>query len=205
MKDGCNGIVGGWGIVLGDQGSGTWIGLKALRMAVRLLDGWGPASFPEEMPLFVRKILQHFDAEDNPRKMVTVVHSAPAPFPVIARLVPVIAEAAREGDPFALGLFQDAGSVLARQMLSLIERKHLQETEITLCGGAWKAHAAMFQSFQDTINATRPAIEVHYPWFEHVMAGPMELMLRSGLAPEEARKKVAEAFPSEQYAEPVMN
>ena len=34
-------VVGSWGPILGDQGSGTWIGEQALRAAVASLEGWG--------------------------------------------------------------------------------------------------------------------------------------------------------------------
>ena len=35
------GSVGGWGPVMGDQGSGAWIGLQALRAVAREMNGWG--------------------------------------------------------------------------------------------------------------------------------------------------------------------
>ena len=184
-------IVGGWGIVLGDQGSGPWIGLKAIRTVIRTLDGWHQA----ESDILQKKVLAFFDAEKEPRKIVGAVHGAPAPFPIIASLVPVVAEAAREGDPYALSLFEDAGRVLARQMLALIRRTGTTEREITVCGGVFKSHPAVFDTFRRTILAVHPDMEIHRPWFEHVLAGPMEYLLQKGFTPEEARRKLAQAFP----------
>ncbi len=184
-------IVGGWGIVLGDQGSGTWIGLKALRLVIRSLDDWGHDTLMT--PLF----LKHFEAEENPRKIVGAVYGAPAPFPVVARLVPLVAQAAEAGDPYALALFEDAGRVLGRQMLTLLDREHPPETEITLCGGCWKAHPLMYESFRNTVLEQYPKMQIHRPWFEHVMAGPMEYLLKNGHSREEARSILKASFPKE--------
>ena len=185
-------IVGGWGIVLGDQGSGTWIGLQAIRRVIRALDGWGPNT------LLTPLLLSHFDATDAPRRIISAVHGEPAPFPVIAGLVPIVADAARQGDPQALKIFADAGLALGKQMLTLLS--HLAEVPeplITLCGGAWKAHPLMFETFCQTVQEVYPQIVIQRPWFEHVLAGPMELLLRQGLSREEARARLQSAFPKE--------
>ena len=196
ITEGRRSIVGGWGIVLGDQGSGSWIGWKAIRTVIRTIDGW----HSHENDRLTRKVLRYFDAEDEPRRIVSAVHSAPAPFPVIARLVPLVAEAADEGDPFALSLFEDAGRVLGRQMNQLLAREKLrnadfEQTEITLCGGAWKAHPAMFEAFCRTVKDAYPEMQVHRPWFEHVLAGPMKLLLDRGFSREESRALLVKAFP----------
>ena len=185
-------IVGGWGIVLGDQGSGTWIGLQAVRRVIRNLDGWGPDT------LLTPLILSHFHAEDEPRRMVGAVYNAPAPFPVIAALTPIVAEAARQGDPTALDIFSEAGHALGLQMVTLLSRfDTMPEPLITLCGGAWKGHPIMFDAFCRTVQELYPQMTIQRPWFEHVLAGPMELLLRQGLTREEAHARLIQAFPEE--------
>lgn len=185
-------IVGGWGIVLGDQGSGTWIGLQAVRSVIRALDGWGPET------LLTPLVLKHFHAEDEPRQIIGAVYQAPAPFPVIAALTPLVGEAARQGDPEALRIFTEAGVALGRQMLSLLQRlDEVPDVPITLCGGAWKAHPQMLKSFSQTVQVVHPHMVIARPWFEHVLAGPMAYLLRNGKTPEEARCLLAQAFPEE--------
>ena len=185
-------IVGGWGIVLGDQGSGTWIGLQAIRRVIRNLDGWGPDT------LLTPLMLSHFNAEDEPRRIIGAVHNAPAPFPVIASLVPVVAEAAGQGDAAALEIFAEAGCALGQQMVTLLSRLDVvPEPIITLCGGAWKAHPLMFETFCQTVQAQYPQMTVQRPWFEHVLAGSMELLLRQGFSREQARERLIQAFPEE--------
>jgi len=40
--DGTRSIAGGWGFPVGDEGSGAWLGLQAVRLAQQALDGRGP-------------------------------------------------------------------------------------------------------------------------------------------------------------------
>lgn len=43
-RDGSRGCAGGWGWIGGDEGSGAWLGLKAVRHACQAMDGRVPAS-----------------------------------------------------------------------------------------------------------------------------------------------------------------
>ncbi|MCV2361681.1 ATPase [Paucibacter sp. TC2R-5] len=43
-RDGSRGVAGGWGWIAGDEGSGAWLGLKAIRHACQAMDGRVPAS-----------------------------------------------------------------------------------------------------------------------------------------------------------------
>ncbi|MCV2368147.1 glucosamine kinase nucleotide-binding domain-containing protein [Roseateles oligotrophus] len=42
-RDGSRGMAGGWGWIAGDEGSGAWLGLKAMRHACQAMDGRVPA------------------------------------------------------------------------------------------------------------------------------------------------------------------
>ena len=185
--------VGGWGPVLGDQGSGTWIGLQAVRAVVRELNGWG------EETLLTPIILRHFGAEEAAWNIVGRIYEGGAPFPVVARLAPLVGEAAREGDRIALAILTEAGEVMATQMKALLRKigAPCEEREITLCGGAWKAHPAMLEAFRAAMLRESPDFIVHWPWFEHMAAGPMHLALSRGMDRNAARKLIAEKFPQD--------
>jgi glucosamine kinase len=43
-RDGSRGVAGGWGWIAGDEGSGAWLGLKAMRHACQAMDGRVPVS-----------------------------------------------------------------------------------------------------------------------------------------------------------------
>jgi glucosamine kinase len=42
-RDGMHVVIGGWGYPVGDEGSGAWLGMQAMREAQRALDGRAPA------------------------------------------------------------------------------------------------------------------------------------------------------------------
>ncbi|MGO4854150.1 BadF/BadG/BcrA/BcrD ATPase family protein [Phaeovulum sp. W22_SRMD_FR3] len=82
--------IGGWGFLLGDEGSGAWMGRLALMQALRALDGHTP-----QTPLLQR--LLH-DFQGGAGIVEFARHAAPA---AIAALVPQICAAHAEDDPAA--------------------------------------------------------------------------------------------------------
>jgi len=182
-------MVGGYGPVLGDQGSGTWISLQAVQAAVKEINGWG------EHTLLTEKIRKYFHAEEDAWEIVRVVHHTMAPFPVISKLTPIVAEAANEGDAVALSIFKEAGIQMGLQIQSLVKKlKDPFDHRVILCGGAWKAHPVMVESFQQSLG---DSFQVCRPWFEHLVAGPMFLALSKGMTPVEAREMLNHSFESE--------
>lgn len=184
--------VGGWGPILGDQGSGTWIGQQALREAAKTADGWGCA------PRLLALIREAWSLPTD-FSMVGTVHRSAAPFRQVASITPLVGRAAAEGDPFALRLVREAGEVMARQVFCLLRRFPVPaaDRKVVCCGGAWKTHPAMFEAFRDALLAQYPELEVCKPWFEHVMAGPASLLLERGLSPAEAKALLDAHFPDD--------
>lgn len=183
-------VVGAYGPIVGDQGSGTWIGLQALRAAVSGFEGWTPATCLTQLIMDEWQI-------DGVWGMVNRVHSSVAPFRTVASLAPLVGRAARQGDEVALGIIKGAGDVMAEQALCLMRR--IGEIppghrNMTACGGAWKAHPLMFDTFRARINAVHPDIDVQKPCFEHVMAGPVKLLLERGMDSDAARELLKEKF-----------
>ena len=84
-------IVGGWGFVVGDQGSGAVLGRALMQRALLAHDGVAPGSEATD------QVMRDFD--DDPQAMVTFAHSAvPGAF---ARYAPLIFRLAGSGDPVA--------------------------------------------------------------------------------------------------------
>ncbi len=106
-------IADGHGWLLGDLGSGFWLGREAVRATLAHLDGWTPDS-----PL-VRKVLADLlGVTDLPpsREAVTAVINAVRRQPPVslARFAPVVCEVAAAGDP-------GAGEIVARAAGHLVD------------------------------------------------------------------------------------
>ena len=163
--------VGGLGAILGDEGSGVWMARQAAQAAVRCGFGWG------ERTLFTDMLIHRLHLK-NIAGLVNYLYDSPSPFQRLGLLLPLAGEAARAGDRAMLEVFARGGEMLARQTLALIDRHPEFRGSIVICGGAWKAHPA---------------------WFEHVLAGPMDMLLRMGFAPEDAHARLLETFPDYEW------
>lgn len=164
--DGRRSVVGAAGPILGDDGGGAWIGQQAIRRGLAYEEGWGePTSF---FPLLLSRW-----GLGHKHDLIQRVYGSKTPFRLVASAVPVVAEAARAGDAMALSLFEEAGDLMAVQMIALLRREGLLDADeiCVCCGGCWKAHPAMHQSFARTLRATAPSLRVVKPLFDPVMAG----------------------------------
>ena len=188
-KGGRHGL-GGQGPILGDDGSGAWMGQQAARAVVRDLNGWGR---PTRMTPLLMDEWQARDVWD----LVRTVHGSAAPFGLLSSLTRLIGQAAREGDEEALGIVREAGRLMAVQMRCLLGRleKKPEDMNVTLCGGAWKTHPEMRNAFEREMRKTYPDARARRPMFEHVCAGAVRLLLEKGLSREEVIRTVRENLP----------
>lgn len=100
---------GGWGYLLGDEGSGYAIGVAALRAAARAADGRGPATS------LLPDLLAHWQL-DGPTRLIRKVYgelNGPGARAEIARLSRLVEQAADRGDALAEGILREAGLELA--------------------------------------------------------------------------------------------
>jgi glucosamine kinase len=113
---------GGWGPVLGDEGSGYWIGLESIRAALRAQDrlGVGGAS-----TCLLREIERHWELS-SVAELVALANQRPGPD--FAALAPVVARCAEGGDSLAAGVLERGGEELA-ELVAFVFHK--------MIGGPW--------------------------------------------------------------------
>ena len=124
---------GGWGPILGDEGSGTWIGLEAIRAALRAHDR-DPLSdlnrdSNREKPRIdhtslLREIERHWKLNSLAELGAYANQRADPnhPAPDFASLAPVVARCAEQRDALAAEVLTRAGVELA-EMVALVFRK----------------------------------------------------------------------------------
>lgn len=123
-------VADGSGWLLGDEGSGYWVGREAVRHAIRL-DALGLA--PDQLSAAVADALL-----GRPGDRIELVTAVYAQAPVsLARLAPVVAAAADLGDPAARRVLAGAGERLEASAVSV--RPVGSTSPIVLCGGMFGA------------------------------------------------------------------
>ena len=133
-RDGTAARAGGWGYVLGDEGSGYWIGRLALRAIAREADGRGqPTSLTP-------RVLAHFGVERPEELLQTVYHQDFNPALVTA-LATHVQQARDEGDAVAAAILDRGANELVAAAASVTNRLELsgEAFSFVLAGGIFKA------------------------------------------------------------------
>jgi N-acetylglucosamine kinase-like BadF-type ATPase len=124
---------GGWGHMIGDEGSGYWIGREALAAVMRSADGRGPAT--ELTP----GILAHFEVADVSR-LPRIVYDREQPRMSVAALGPLVQGARAAGDAVAARILERAADELMLAAHSVAARLEMRGDEFTfyLAGGVFR-------------------------------------------------------------------
>jgi len=104
---------GGWGPLLGDEGSGYSLALKALRSVVRGMEGRGPTT------ALTSHLLEAVGAA-SPEGLLSWIQAAEKG--EVAVLAPLVVEMAREGDPVAARRVEEAVTALESHVQALQRR-----------------------------------------------------------------------------------
>lgn len=146
--------VGGWGHLIGDQGSGYDIGHKALTATVASFDGYGPKSLLETKITEHLGLAQVLDISDwlylNKRLNKE-----------IAALVPVVVEAAQMGDLISKKILDESGRALGLLTMALLRKT--KSLEVGLVGGISNIWEFLEPSFLNTIQEEFPGLQILKP------------------------------------------
>jgi N-acetylglucosamine kinase-like BadF-type ATPase len=142
---------GGWGYVLGDEGSGYWIGRAALRAVLRESDHRGPKTALSSL------LLQHFGVPEAQGLIHEVYHSNLKPA-AIGSLAKCVQAAFSQGDSVAIGILRGAADELEASALSVARRLNLVGTSFTfiLAGGIFRAVPWLEQEMERRLPVASP-------------------------------------------------
>ncbi len=121
---------GGWGYLIGDEGSGFDLARNALRAATQYADGRGA-------PTNLLNASLEFWNLDAPHELLTRVYRSGLTHADMAQLAPLVIQHAERGDSIALRLVQDAADSLAQGVRAIRDALHFETSAfpLALTGG----------------------------------------------------------------------
>lgn len=121
---------GGWGYLLGDEGSGFGLGIAAIRAA---LEAWEHTGLQTDLK---SELLPFFDIDD-PQTLKTVVYSKSFPRRRIAEFSPILLKHADRGDPVARRIVSAGVEHMVRLTEPIIGDLYFEQPEIALAGALY--------------------------------------------------------------------
>lgn len=143
---------GGWGPAMGDEGSGYYIGRRALEAVVSAWDHRSPATSMTE------PVCRHFGVNVPPELPAAIYDAPQRVMREIAQLAKIAVNEARNGDQAARVILTDAAFELTRAVTAVIERLKMQnETfRIAYVGGVFEAGELMIAPIRQAIGLVAP-------------------------------------------------
>ncbi len=153
-QDGRSWRAGGWGHLLGDEGSGYWLGLQSIKAALRDREASGP-------PTAISDALVEYFGAPSVEAFAPTVYSKPLTKSEIAAFAVETARLADQGDAVARALFRDGAQQLALQIATVIDQTGLEgEFSVGLIGSAYKAGAIFVDPLTRAIHEQAPDARV---------------------------------------------
>jgi N-acetylglucosamine kinase-like BadF-type ATPase len=146
--------VGGWGRVLGDEGSGYFLGLEALKAVSKEFDGLSEATLLKE--LFSARL-----GWTSRHQIIPAVYQEDFAIPSLA---PLVLQAAGEGDPVSLDILKRASALVSQQVAAATKRiNDAHKVRVVFVGGLIDHDTVYSAILRDTILNTIPDIEICPP------------------------------------------
>ncbi len=149
--------VGGWGHLLGDQGSGYWLGSRSIRAALSDRDGSGPRTA-------LAAAAVEFFAVESVEALAALVYSKPLTKGEIAAFAVKTCEIAHGGDAVAHALYARGAEELAAQIVAVIDHTGLggneDEFPVGLIGSVFRAGSIFVDPIVAAVRGVAPSARV---------------------------------------------
>ena len=137
---------GGWGYLLGDEGSGFGLGLQAIRAALGAWEKTGPqTALKDELLPFFRI--------DDPQTLKTVVYSEGFQRSRIADFARILLEHAHRGDSVSRGIVSTGAGEMVKLIEPIVMELHFQRPEAALTGALFTNNRMYFEETEALLRA----------------------------------------------------
>ncbi|MEG0472267.1 MAG: BadF/BadG/BcrA/BcrD ATPase family protein [Solibacillus sp.] len=172
--------VGGWGYLLGDEGSGFHLGKLAIRSILKSYDGKLP------MRPFQQKILTQFHVQ-HPPDIISKIYSHKTPVPIIASICSDVLLAFKNGDELAKEIIQLTQEELIR-LIQLAQDQMDMDKPLVLHGGLF-SNTAFFEAFCKQLKQQYPMLTFTKPEVSGEVGSYILAMRASRILIDEAMKQ----------------
>jgi N-acetylglucosamine kinase-like BadF-type ATPase len=156
---------GGWGPVVGDEGSGSWIARRALQAVARATDGRGRTTSLVEPCLEYFKVAA---AED----LSTAIYSPNVTNEHIAGFAKFVIESAGDGDKAAQEIIQEAGRELGATACAVVRKLRMERDafQVAYVGGVFTAGELVLAPLGEVIARVAPRAHLAPPHLPPALA-----------------------------------
>lgn len=148
-KNGDTARVGGWGHIVGDEGSGYWLTVQAIKAVMREFDGRGGKTCLTEL------LLSQLDCK-SPPELITLIHGDfnKSQLAAMAYLLDI---AAKGGDEAAVSILNQGGELLMEMLSSAVKVAAFEgEFAVIFIGGVLQKSERMNEKIQAAIKERYP-------------------------------------------------
>ncbi len=170
---------GGWGYLLGDEGSGYYIGHQGLLAAVKDYDGRGE-------PTILRPRIESFLDLASMDQIIYKIYGIDGTQPLgkedIAALAPIVFACAGDGDRVAQNIIRQAAIELAIMIHAVGKKlKKIEEPiEVATIGSIFKQKAMLLPEMQHYLKKHFSEIDIHEPVFDPAVGALIVALKRLG-------------------------
>ncbi|MEH2349223.1 MAG: N-acetylglucosamine kinase [Nostoc sp.] len=153
--------VGGWGYILGDEGSAYKIAIAAMNAALKSYDG------REISTSLVEAFKEHLGLE-NIEDLIEVIYRRGWGVKKIAALAPIVDFAAASGDIVANIIIDDAVKELVKATSTVIDAIFSVDSalEVVTTGSVWRGRCKIHERFAASLVKKFPNVSVIFPRHE---------------------------------------
>jgi glucosamine kinase len=142
---------GGWGPVVGDEGSGSWIARRALQAVARASDGRGRKTSLTEAAC------EYFNVA-SPEDLSTAVYAPNVTNARIAGFGGRVVRAGRKRDVVAREIVEEAGRELARAAVAVVRKLRMERErfQVAYVGGVFAAGSLILDPLGEEVGRAAP-------------------------------------------------
>jgi N-acetylglucosamine kinase-like BadF-type ATPase len=150
-------LVGGWGYLLDDAGSGYWIGIRALAAVARAADGRGPHTSLTPILLETLDLAQPLDL------VPWLYLSETARTRAVAQLAPLVLDQAADGDLVAQVIVTGAAAELTQAAHTVMRRLDMPAPDFAFAGGLLSGTNLLSESLCTALGLETLPVPYHPP------------------------------------------